>query len=830
MSQLGPARRLSASLAEHAARAAVDPHAVRLHTGPSAGAFTASVGAAAATVGDHIVLGPGVSPATHEGRRVIDHELVHVAQRSPKIARFGDPDTDVDVADTGGLDAEDIELWNDVLEFFLERADLEFIYDKIDYGDEAELEFWNELAEDPRARAYNYRAALILDLASISDAATLHECLESVEDWADSESETLTRIGGDWLDDAAWAFPDTWADRVQESLVPPSGLELGTAMSASADAYEALDAVAQRMPAYLWEHGLPVPYAAALGMSSFPFRASLAREAGGHVVYEFARAAARYLPTEVTLRMATGWAAGKNSLVADVRGGRKSIDPASWAEVSMPRVYQPDLSQLVDEALDHDIEIMATLGADVVDAWHYELALAKLAGSMQILFRMDAAAGISALFGSCLADADVLVAKASAEDRIDHADAWASELGYPAAARAALIASLKANAGQIAKDTAKDMAISMIPYVGWVWRAKLFVEEAADWYLAGEALVLARDRASSADSIVALQHASADICSAETGIAAQVVLEAAGKGAEIAVSTAVKAVKGTASETVDADLAAAHPAEVAPVAGEVAPMADSFDGPAPPAAAPHDPGLPTAAAAPGPAGSAPSAEAVAGVQQAIAEVEKAMAGGGTAPPRPAGLPAADADTDVRLLHGTDQSGLEGVGAVGVGKIDVARSGADQDLGTGFYMALDTATAEAYAAARVKKRKTGMSHVLEFRLPVSELGKVVDIRRGGPHRELWDAFLDKPPIELPPGFPVPEGLGSNRAFLSESAARRGTVFEAFLREIKQSDADTIIAPLGDDVFTGITAGKETAQVCIRSQKVADRLNAQIRGSE
>lgn len=35
------------------------------------------------------------------------------------------------------------------------------------------------------------------------------------------------------------------------------------------------------------------------------------------------------------------------------------------------------------------------------------------------------------------------------------------------------------------------------------------------------------------------------------------------------------------------------------------------------------------------------------------------------------------------------------------------------------------------------------------------------------------------------------------------------------------ADTIVAPLGDDVFIGITSGQGGAtQVCIRSQAVAD----------
>jgi hypothetical protein len=43
------------------------------------------------------------------------------------------------------------------------------------------------------------------------------------------------------------------------------------------------------------------------------------------------------------------------------------------------------------------------------------------------------------------------------------------------------------------------------------------------------------------------------------------------------------------------------------------------------------------------------------------------------------------------------------------------------------------------------------------------------------------------------------------------------------------AGTIFAPLGDGVFGGITAGRETTQVRIRSHAVAGRLNAIMRGA-
>jgi hypothetical protein len=193
---------------------------------------------------------------------------------------------------------------------------------------------------------------------------------------------------------------------------------------------------------------------------------------------------------------------------------------------------------------------------------------------------------------------------------------------------------------------------------------------------------------------------------------------------------------------------------------------------------------------------------------------------------------------IGLHHGTDQSGLEGTGAVGRGEINVARSpGEGQDLGQGFYMTLDRETAEAYGFERGRQRggtdasgrHVGGSrqHVLTFELDEAELGKVVDVRPGGNFAAKWEEFLAEPPFPVAAHVP---GMKSNREYLlGAGVERRGEQFEKFLAKIGMTDADVIIAPLGNGTFTGITAGKESVQVCIRSQKVADRLNALIRGA-
>ena len=56
---------------------------VRVHSGPAAEQSARDVNAHAYTVGQNIVFGTGqLSPATHEGRRFLAHELTHVVQQS----------------------------------------------------------------------------------------------------------------------------------------------------------------------------------------------------------------------------------------------------------------------------------------------------------------------------------------------------------------------------------------------------------------------------------------------------------------------------------------------------------------------------------------------------------------------------------------------------------------------------------------------------------------------------------------------------------------------------------------------------------------------------
>jgi hypothetical protein len=67
--------------------------AVRVHADGEATCATAALGARAFTLGRHVAIGGGLyPPSTPEGRRLLAHELMHVAQQ----AGFGDHQLDGD--------------------------------------------------------------------------------------------------------------------------------------------------------------------------------------------------------------------------------------------------------------------------------------------------------------------------------------------------------------------------------------------------------------------------------------------------------------------------------------------------------------------------------------------------------------------------------------------------------------------------------------------------------------------------------------------------------------------------------------------------------------
>ncbi len=83
---------------------------VRLHTDAAAGAAADAIGARAFTLSDRVAFAPGAfAPETAPGRRLIAHELAHVAQQSPLVRRQVAPVRQRRFADRAGGGTTDFE-------------------------------------------------------------------------------------------------------------------------------------------------------------------------------------------------------------------------------------------------------------------------------------------------------------------------------------------------------------------------------------------------------------------------------------------------------------------------------------------------------------------------------------------------------------------------------------------------------------------------------------------------------------------------------------------------------------------------------------------------
>jgi hypothetical protein len=162
--------------------------------------------------------------------------------------------------------------------------------------------------------------------------------------------------------------------------------------------------------------------------------------------------------------------------------------------------------------------------------------------------------------------------------------------------------------------------------------------------------------------------------------------------------------------------------------------------------------------------------------------------------------------------------------------------AGQDFGRAFYTTTDPADAAAYGRARpLQARRRPRPDVVEARLPLAELGAVVDVRPGGAHRALWEAFLSRPlpmmdridptlaPLSADAFRAAAGSPGAGRPThwlnLAKSPASRGMAFDAFLAHHRLSP-DVVVGDLGGLGTTGTGTGM---QVALRSERAIARLN-------
>ncbi len=194
-------------------------------------------------------------------------------------------------------------------------------------------------------------------------------------------------------------------------------------------------------------------------------------------------------------------------------------------------------------------------------------------------------------------------------------------------------------------------------------------------------------------------------------------------------------------------------------------------------------------------------------------------------------PQLHGDDHYVMYHGTTVEGKQAIEEAGV---TAARTpGKGDDFSAGFYVTSSKEVGQEYASKR--SGTPGGGEVMEFRISKQDMGVVVDIRPGGEHRADYEKFMAGPSPYAALG---PEYLAKTKlpATLGEYVVttghdKRGEIFEQFLKSIGKGDADAIHGDLGGLGTKGIGANIEGAdQIAIRSQKLADKLTAQMRGAD
>jgi hypothetical protein len=172
---------------------------------------------------------------------------------------------------------------------------------------------------------------------------------------------------------------------------------------------------------------------------------------------------------------------------------------------------------------------------------------------------------------------------------------------------------------------------------------------------------------------------------------------------------------------------------------------------------------------------------------------------------------------ITLRHGTTKANKASIKKNGLRKTG---SGVTDDLGDGVYMTTDDKVADASSKTRSASGGAGGkqmdSAVIEVEIEASKLGKIVDIREGGMHRQLWEEFLEEPIIK---------GSSMTHGKAIEHNMNRGEEFMKFIRKNGLEEFDTAIAPLGDKYTSGILAipGRISDQIVIRSDRVLQTIN-------
>ncbi len=421
---------------------------------------------------------------------------------------------------------------------------------------------YRDAAKMPAARARMLREWLLLQSSEPSTEAELDRLLGDAAKLSASETKTLVFLRKSKLlpnpMDYPQAFPETWAKRVDTAMRPV--ISLADARSAKSLAWTEVDAVAETLPPYLHDHGLPVSLSEAMTLASFHVGRRHLGLGYEHRVKKLAREIQRYGLASEHEVFARRYHNGVDGLVDSIRAGDVTVDVALFqAFEAERRRAAPDLNTVVDVA-DQGAMLFRSLLTDVVDPYLSEKLIVQGAVLTSVLeYGMAWRRADRYQFLPRLGAADARIAGASGGQRLALAHQWANERGYPGAVFALVGSGLRDQLPAMIIGAAKDEWLLRVPYLNVLYAGWLTFKALSQAYVAARSLEASVRRVCAADTVVALQREAGRLTMAEgsEGLAAIVsILDSHGSWKDFKRSVArVRVRRGSATLSAGPDRA-----------------------------------------------------------------------------------------------------------------------------------------------------------------------------------------------------------------------------------------------------------------------------------
>ncbi len=551
---------------------------VRVHTDREAQDSARSIHAHAYASGEHLVFAQErYAPHTDEGKRLLAHELTHVAQQTSGKAPPGGIDSgpgdplERDADRTArqimsGSRAEPAAVPLRAHSRFALQRDSDTGSD--DDSDVPEFDPQEELKSklaylDAQASTNSKLIPQILRLKLLlqktgtpdwPDFDAFDKFYDECEKISRDEDQTIDALGAD-LNDAdnfpPEAFPHHWSAKLKaafEIFYPIWSLRRDVD-SSHAD----LEKTGRGIPPVIFDGGLPLDFEASLSVKSFgmvsPFGVAFgwAGNPGGFVdpgpgpMSTFTSQAIKYLQNLNELDFITLWKENSQSVVQQVDDGDLSVDPKAFATYTT-RTRPQGIP--VDSIEAQSAGIPEPLGGRI-DPGVAEVFISQISGLGTFGRSFLHAKDVVDLGNQFIAQADAQVAGENAFARVGRAESWGHTHGFYSEALLEQVKDIWNHKEEIAKSMGKDIllytALEAIPGVAIITGIYLglsLLKDAADTL--GD-IESADEEARNARTAAQLQKAAAD--------KAKALSSAARKAAEaIAMHYATKAVKYTSTK------------------------------------------------------------------------------------------------------------------------------------------------------------------------------------------------------------------------------------------------------------------------------------------